>query len=101
MRRRCVCGSPCVGSKSACVCGERDLGEGDEIGLCGSSVPVHTGRLDRCVQWWKAGSLSIKVSVVWKGVFKCTLEKGLKRALELLCEKRRTQGGWECVSVST
>lgn len=50
MRRRCVCGSLCVGSKSACVCRERDLGEGDEIGLCGSSAPVHTGRLDRCVQ---------------------------------------------------
>lgn len=33
---------------SGCVCGERDLGEGDEIGLCGSSVPVHIGWICAC-----------------------------------------------------
>jgi len=46
--------TPVCGQRSGCVCGERDLGEGDEISLRGSSVPVCIGRLDLCVQWWRA-----------------------------------------------
>lgn len=46
--------TPVCRQHSGCVCGERDLWEGDEIGLCGSSVPVRIGKLDLCVKWWKA-----------------------------------------------
>lgn len=46
--------TPVCRQHAGCMCGERGLGEGGESGLCGSSVPVHRGRLDLCVQWWKA-----------------------------------------------